>query len=492
MTFLNESPLGLTKEEYILYRDLVARKCGLYFDGSRKDLLEAGLMVRIKETEARGFMDYYTRLDEDTSSKEEFFKLLDLLTVKETFFMRDSAQFDALSKEVIPEIMRRREKEDRSISIWSAACSTGEEPYSIVMTLLNILPDPMQWNIRILATDISGMALKSARRGIYNGRSLRGLGDEDRSRFFEKKGNDYHIMPHVKTMVEFSQLNLIQDAFPFPDKGGWDIVFCRNVVIYFQMETVRHVFQKINSNLDRDGFLFTGYSEILRYVTDDFSSVNLCNSFIYKKNGRTKDKREGETLSRNNGQITTPINRVKKAQKSHSLELEKSRLPLSPSTVKRINDLKEVQKKVTVPVEVKENKGPVEYVDLAVRLANQGKHDEAIGHCRRSIAEAPLFTDAYLMAGLIFKGKGDLENAAGKFKKVLFLDPDYFLARMYLADIYLQQENGHKKTKIEYNNIIRGLEQNPQKELGRFAGGFTADTLIQVCQVKLSRMEKLK
>lgn len=492
MSFLNMSPLGLTEDEYILVRDLILRKCGLYFDGSRKDLLEASIMVRVKESGAKGFMDYFTLLDEDTSGNGEFSRLIELLTVKETFFMRDSDQFDALRNVILPEVIQKREKKDRSINIWSAACSTGEEPYSIAMILLDILPSPDQWNIRILATDISGMALKSARKGIYNDRSVRGLRDEDRSRFFEKRKNDHHIMSNVKSMVEFSQLNLIQDNFPIPNGRGWDIVFCRNVIIYFKKETVRQVIRNINKCLEKDGFLFTGHSEILRYITDEFSSINFGNSFIYKKNGCKEERLEEEGIPRKNGQIARTMRSYSK-ELTHSTRREKKiGQPLSKPVKRREIKQEKVEARAVVPVEVKRDRGPEEYVDLAVTLANQGKHDEAIGHCRRSIAEDPLFTDAYFLAGLIFKSKEDPENAVKKFRKVLFLDSDYFLARIYLADLHMQLGDGHKKVRIEYHNIIRGLERNPQKDLGRFAGGFTSETLIQVCQEKLSRMEQLK
>ncbi len=477
----------MTTNDFFIFRDLIDKKSGLHFDEGRKGLLEEALRVRIKETKAGGFQEYYRILSEVSTESEEFSRLLDILTIKETFFLRDKAQFEALRTIVLPEIIHKQKNRERNINIWSAACATGEEPYSIAMFLLDALPNPKKWNIRILATDISDEALTKARKGVYRKRSIRLLSDTDISRFFEKKGEEYVIVPQVKSLVEFSTLNLVRDAFPTSNGNGWDIIFCRNVIIYFQVETIRKVLTKINQSLSEEGFLFTGYAEILRYLSTTFQPVNFGGAFIYKKK-KESGEGKGETALLGNNETKSPRKLQPAATRSIPSKLRPQALPISPTISKRETVLPKVSTSEGIPSEQEKKQKAGKCIELAEKLSNQGLHKEAIEECHLAIKHDPLLVDAYFLAGLLYNNKGDTSIAIKKFKKTLFLKPDYFLARLNLADLYLKEGIEQKKIIIEYTNILEGLLQNPKEDLGKFAGGYTAENLLKVCKERLTQM----
>lgn len=217
-----------------------------------------------------GYKEYVDAIKKDTKLFEEF---VNYLTINVSEFWRNPDQWKVLEEQVMPELIKMSGK---NLKVWSAACSTGDEPYSLVMLLSKFMPLS---NIKILATDIDKQVLEKARVGLYNEKSLAGLPKEFKDKYFTKIGaSNYQISEEIKKCVEFKEGNLLADKYP----TGLDLILCRNVVIYFTDEAKTEIYKKFNQSLKQGGYLFVGSTEqIINYKELNYSSFK---SFFYKKN----------------------------------------------------------------------------------------------------------------------------------------------------------------------------------------------------------------
>src|SRR5215210_8488413 len=223
----------LTDLDFETVRDYLASGAGLVFDDSRRAGLAAVVLERMHVTSTVS-VDAYLRLVGGSKGKEERQRLLDAVTVQETYFFRNPPQMEALRRRILPELLRRSAGRDRPLTIWSAGCSTGEEPYTLAMLLLELSPMlGHRPRARIVATDVSVAALDVARRGVYSGRSVESVPPMQRDRWFEPTGGgSLAVRDEVRRMVELQAHNLVADPAPF-GPGDVDLVVCRNVTIYF-------------------------------------------------------------------------------------------------------------------------------------------------------------------------------------------------------------------------------------------------------------------
>ena len=225
--------------------------------------------MRLRALGVRTFRDYRQIVAGDA---EEQVRMCNAITTNLTAFFREPHHFEHLRDQVLP--AHREQSGQRRLRIWSAGCSSGEEPYSIAITLLEALPELQEWNVRILATDLDSQVLDTAALGKYPADRVKGLTDGRLRRFFtEQKGertSTYVVRPEVRRLVTFKQLNLMQ---PLPMPGPLDVIFCRNTVIYFDKDTQRSLFARI-APLQRPGdLLYLGHSESLLSVSDDYESI---------------------------------------------------------------------------------------------------------------------------------------------------------------------------------------------------------------------------
>jgi chemotaxis protein methyltransferase CheR len=210
---------------------------------------------------------------------------MDVLTTNETYFFREAFQLKAFSEEIIPEIVAvKGAKKDKSLRIWSAGCSTGEEPYTIAMLLLE-RPDLADWRIEIIGTDISQRVLHQARKGVYGSSSFRVTDDIYKKRYFHEQEGGFRIADRVRELVTFSRLNLY-DQSRFLFLGKMDIIFCRNVIIYFDQPAKKKVIEQFYNTLNPGGFLLLGHSESLMNITTAFKLRHLKNDMVYEKPSR--------------------------------------------------------------------------------------------------------------------------------------------------------------------------------------------------------------
>lgn len=272
----------LSPEDLHPIRDLVAEKAGISFEEKKYYFLERRVLKRMQETDCTSAQDYY-RILKLSSSKDEFQNLLNLLTTNETYFYRNISQLESFAEEALPLILEEKKaKGDSKIRIWSAACSSGDEPYTLAILLKEHLQDFSRWDIKIVATDIDENILAKASAGIYDKRAVKDVPPKILSKYFTAEGNSYHVNPDIRNMVSFEKLNLM-DRIAIRSFMGQDFVFCRNVLIYFHDEGRRQVVNSIYDALNKGGFIFLGHSESVGKYSAAFQLVKFNKSLSYRK-----------------------------------------------------------------------------------------------------------------------------------------------------------------------------------------------------------------
>ena len=276
-----EQTIPLPDDVFRLLRDFVHDYCGIFFDNSSKFLLERRLSRRLEQLRLRSFEEYYHFLRYDRKREEELAILVDNLTTNETYFFRESPQLRTFSEEILPEL--RQTCADRKVlRIWSAGCSTGEEPYTIAILLLESGDWWRDWQVEILGSDINQRVLHAARRGVYKKSAHRVTSSEMLKRYFVEEKGDYRIADAVKKLVSFSSMNLL-DPFKISLISSMDIIFCRNVIIYFDKEAKKKVIAAFWQKLRAGGYLLLGHSESLVNISNAFELRTLKNDMVYQK-----------------------------------------------------------------------------------------------------------------------------------------------------------------------------------------------------------------
>ncbi len=250
----NPNP-AISEHELDEIRALIEQRSGILFDRSRQRFFSA----RVREHAAARSMAHGSELLRTVRvSNAEYDSLLERLLTQETSFFRYPDAFEALEKHVLPELhMKKFWENPRTLRMWSAGCATGEEPYSIAITLLQALEFAEAWNIHILATDISRQALRAAERGVYPARELAALSARQIEANFQRLGDEYAVKPRVRSLVSFAPMNLAQPVY----LGHFDCIFCMNVLIYFGEQRRAELIQRFYDCLEPGGYLFLGHAE---------------------------------------------------------------------------------------------------------------------------------------------------------------------------------------------------------------------------------------
>jgi chemotaxis protein methyltransferase CheR len=278
LRFYTES-LGLPESAFALLRDLIHERTGLFYDDSKRDLLADKLSARVVDRGFSSFLDYYYLLKYDeTEAAEEWRRVMDALSVPETYFWRELDQVRALVERVVPEHFARAPL--TPFRVWSAACCSGEEPLSIAMAL-----NEAGWfgraPIEITATDASPAAIDRARRGLYRDRSFRALPPELRAKYFTGEAGGWRVDAGLQARITYDTQNLLQPEVA--RRAAVHAIFCRNVFIYFSADAIRKTVQRFHAQMPSPGYLFLGASESLLKLTTDFELQEAGGAFVYVK-----------------------------------------------------------------------------------------------------------------------------------------------------------------------------------------------------------------
>jgi chemotaxis protein methyltransferase CheR len=440
----------------------------------------------------------------------ELTELVRRLTIKETSFFRHVQQFAAFREYALPELLATRGAACE-LNLWSAGCSTGAEPYSLAMVLRDVLgPALLHWRVRLWATDIDMEALAVARRAVYSAHQLRGLPDDLRQRYTIAQGSDFRLSDELREMVTFEALNLNA-----PEAWGrvtrMDVIFCRNVIIYFNLETNRALMERFHHTLADDGYLFLGHSETLWEISDHFTPLHTHDTFIYQpkrhaapnaekaRKGRVRQRHAGAPEARTTGRKAPahrPIPGIRAKRPAQA--------PPAPATPHVEPGALDVRLSATLTA-VREavNQGQNEYALellqpylgdhcaeahlLAGRaLANRGAMNEAAHQCDRAVQADPLCSEAYYLGGLLALNANNLAGACLAFERLVYLCPEQPLAHYYLGVVHQRQHHAERAA-LSYRNALQLVAQHTNNEM---LGEMSVGMLRLACQQGIGGKEE--
>lgn len=270
--------MAITDEEFQLLRDLVYQRFGIHLSEQKKSLVVGRLQKDLQSSGFQTFGDYYRHLMKNPSA-EAFSRLIDRISTNYSFFYREKAHFEFFSTTLLPELVKRlRQRNSKDMRIWCAGCSTCEEPYTLVMLMMDYFgPDYSAWDAGVLATDISERVLKVARRGVYAADRVAQAPLALQQRYFQQRGGEMAVKEKVNKEVVIRRFNLMN---PFPFQKPFQVIFCRNVMIYFDRVTRERLIAKFHAALEPGGYLFVGHSET---VSRDSGLFTYVQPALYRK-----------------------------------------------------------------------------------------------------------------------------------------------------------------------------------------------------------------
>lgn len=489
----------LTSEDHLLFYDYLITHSGLHFERRNIKILEKGLAARMSALRIGSYREYFDYLTKNRDKRQELQKLLPFLTVGETYFFRYHGHFEVLKQILATE---HADKKRNRIRLWSAGCSTGEEPYSLAITVMESLPDWRERDIRILATDINNRSLKKAREGVYGPWAMRVIDKSLLDRYFSRIGKSYLIKDEVKSLVDFSHFNLQTDEFPAPDGEfrDFDFIFCRNVMIYFSLATTRKIVEKMAATLTPGGYLFLGHAETLSQISSGFERHSHAGSFYYRDK---KDRSE-------------PANREKIHPPLPAKELKPAKSPAPPASpvlkerpVIRISvppkpepTLEELYKKADTLFEAEEFRKASEILSEVLRkkpdhpgalvlqgfiMANNGKFQEALRLCNKALDINDLLPDAYFLKGLLLDMNDHPAEAVEEYRKTILLQMDFIMSHYHLGRLYYRLGKDTEGAR-ELRNTLKILEKALVGSIIPFSGGLSREVFLQQVRDELAKV----
>jgi chemotaxis protein methyltransferase CheR len=483
---------------------LVAEKIGLHFPSSKRRDLWRAVYGMAREKGCPDPESYIDDLISSPTADRDVEALAIYLTVGETYFFRESNSIKALRHHILPGLIRERSKGRKTIRIWSAGCSTGEEPYTAAMLLDMLLPSRQGWDIQILGTDINNLALKKARAGIYSNWSFRGTSEALRSRYFIRAAqNRFAIKARIREMVSFEHLNLADDRLYLSGKfGGQDIILCRNVMIYLTPEMTKKVIRRFHRCLNQGGWLMVAPSEAFLLRDSRFTPVLLNGTTLYRKDG---DKREKMVFNADPPQVPTPDFFSEPLSSEPVFSSPEPVLPAPSSRVfaheeeeqdRLYNEALDSFKKGRRREARALLEGLLGKDDQAMKqsrvstlmarvLADLGDLDKAEECCSMALETSKTDPELYHLMAMIRLEQGRERDAVRELKRSLYLDPDFIASHFILGSIAL--DNGRKSEASRYlQNAVALLDRIPEGNELPQLGDMSAGRLLEIISNMLS------
>lgn len=477
---------------------LIAREMGWEFGQSRNsDLQRAVIALAVENGVPKTSAALRRWLDSLQWGPREFEILARHLTVGETYFFREKPHLDFFRKTIVPELVASRQNGNRTIRVWSAGCCTGEEPYSLAILLWESVPDISQWKVTILATDVNQTFLDKAAKGLFSAWSFRETPETVRQRYFVRKGNLWQVLPEIREMVTYMSLNLASDAYPSENNNtsGFDVIFCRNVLMYFTQQQIRMVIARFYQSLNNPGYLIPGIVESNNENFPEFFPLNAGNCTIYARrdNQQIQAKiKPVQSVTDSSGMMNLSIRKTKKTG-SETQTVSRSREKPFPPLVPAENTIPEhlflsgryeecISKCRELLITEPDN---LHLLDLMTRsLANSGELTEAMHFALKLVENRKAGPDHYYFAATIFSELGDDQKAVELLKKALYLDPHHLLSH-YLSGRILKKLNNLKSAVRHLNNALELLSEFEPDHMISAADGLTAGRLKQLVMVSL-------
>ena len=443
----------------------LAKEMGLLFPRERWGELERGFAAAARQMGCRDSRECIERLTKAPLTRPQIETLAGVLTVGETYFFRDPHTMQMAESEILPALIRSRRGKDRRLRLWSAGCSTGEEPYSIAIMLHRLLPDLDQWNITLLATDINTASLNRAIDGVYGRWSFRGTpASLERSYFTEEPDGRLKVVEKVRRLVSFEYLNLAADSYPSlaTNTNAMDLIFCRNVLMYFSAETVRSVLGKLYLSLVDNGWLVVSPAEHLPRRYASFQAVDLAGSICYRKRGEEAEA-PGAGPEQSAAQVTPAAapgaleirelppqvagGGAEAAARGYRMAVALYRQGHYQQAAERLDGLR-VRREL-----------PAEGVALLIRAhANRGELSAALEVCEAALLGDKLDPALHFLRAEILQEQGMRAEAQHALERALYLDHRLVLAHFALGNLALREGSRPRAARHFQNafDLLRG------------------------------------
>jgi chemotaxis protein methyltransferase CheR len=440
--------------------EFVAQAMGWDYPPSRHGDLRRGIAAAAKELGFDSAADCAHRCLAGVMTKPQLDRFASYLTVGETYFFRESKAFENLANDILPKLAGRT---DRTLRIWSAGCCTGEEPYSIAILLRELLPDWRQWKITILATDINQRFLRKAEAGLFGEWSFRSAPAWLKSRYFRAPSEGrFEILPEIAEMVHFAHLNLAADDYSavLSEFGPMDVIFCRNVLMYFQSSQARKVVERLYRAQAEGGWLIVGASELSHNLFSPYFPVNLNGSFLYQKDSNKPPAAVRETMPFTSDLLNREV-----------IDLD---VPFLVSAAPEPAP----QEFAELPEPVPEPESTALSIE-ARSFADQGNLTAALGCCDRWIAADKLNPASHYLRSVVLQEQGAILEAIQSLQRALYLDPEHVLAHFAMGNL-ARGRNQFLESRRHLSNALRLLKTfSPQTVLPE-SDGVTAARLAEI------------
>lgn len=478
--------------------ELVADRMALHFPRERWSSLERNAVSAAKEfgfADAEAFIQW---LLSSPLTREQIEMLASHLTIAETHFWREPQVFEALGEQILPELIRSRENGERRLRIWSAGCATGEEPYSIAIALRLALLVLEGWRITILATDINPRILRRASAGVYGEWSFRNAPPWLKGGFFNRNGDGkFEILPEIRNMVTFAYLNLAEDIYPsaLNNTNAMDIIFCRNVLMYFASERARQVEQKLCHSLVEGGSLMVSASELSQVAFSQFAPVHFPGAIVFRKDCKKSQPSvvfRPEEMATQEGLVQPPVeSTVVKGEPVVATPQRRTRemTPTAESTAPQQSAYAQAlalyaQGRYAEVVEKLDEQTPRASALVARALANQGKLAEASALCEQAIAADRVDPGLHYLCATILQEQHREGEAIAALKRALYLDSSFALAHFALGNLLLRTGDAPAARKT-FRNLLALLNACQPDDILPESEGLTAGRLREIIQTTI-------
>lgn len=490
------------------FRDILASRLGLNFDDGKLAYL-AEILKRRQDAAGQACAVYLGRLESVGQAQEELRVLATDLTVNETYFFRNADQFRALVHGALPSRVATRAG-TRHLRLLSAGCSSGEEAYSLAIALRENLPGPA-WTASVKAVDIDSSMLEKARRARYSAWSLRETAPDTQRRWFRAEGKDFVLDTSVRDAVVFEERNLVEAAPDLWKAEFYDIVFCRNVIMYLTPENARAVIGRITQALAPGGYLFLGHAETLRGLSQDYHLEHTHATFYYRRKGTSEAARplpEDEPSSAQAGFGILPslvdddltwVDAIQRASERIANLSSASQVPDSgkpgegPSQATghraQLLDLLEKERfddalAIAGTLTAESAQDPEAMLLRAALLAHAGKIQQAETVCTQLLRIDEMNAGAHYLLALCMEGNGNPAAAAEHDRVAIYLDPAFAMPRLHLG--LLARRAGDRATaQLEFARALTLLQREDASRLLLFGGGFGRSALLALCRAEL-------
>ena len=489
---------AIPQQQLSALSDLVARWTGLYFPPERHAELERGLVRASKDfghPNVGSFVNFCLTTAELTPDQVQ--TLAWHLTIGETYFLRGRQTFEVLEREVLPQFIMARRNDEQQLRLWSAGCAGGEEPYSLAITVSRVLPESQDWNVTILATDINTRALHKASEGVYGSWSFRDTPDWLRPHFFREAGNgEWAIRPEIKRRVTFSYLNLAADPYPSlaTNTNAMDIIFCRNVLMYFRAETMKRVIGRLHDALRDGGYLFVAPSEASHEFFPQFERVAVNGEIYYRKDAahahghgaahahparrlrpavvpKAEPAAPRRAHAGGDGHKPRPVP-AKAAPERRAAHRQIAREPAAAAVQHRVAS--------QASHEAAASAAQAAALAAAARAAaNEGRLSEALADCEEAIRIDKLSADYRYLYATILAELDRQDDAVKALNSTLYLDPHFVLAHFLYGNI-ARRRSRPGEAESHFRATLTLLEELSPDDVLPESEGMTAGKLAEI------------